>query len=636
MKKTILAFALTLIMGSANAQIARGAYGVFSANKDFVASAAQAPAHTESLEGCTLFGYGTGVYSNLGSVGVQSKATYHAAMYIDGAGVLGGASIKGFSIPYQNKTNMKDMSIWVASVSDISNKIYTQEVDKSQINNGTYSDIALDEAVEIPSEGVYVGYSFTITKATSNPDKFPVMFDAACKDPSTLLLAWDNEPFGDYSDQFGALGIQIYLSDVNIAEEYAYFGDIAYPLTAPGKTYTFSVPVYSDASNAVSEIEYTVDVDGNTETHTAQLNIPAGIAKKGKVDIDIVGPAAIGTYEVKLQITKVNGKENSCTDIKTITFNNLERVPVRSTVVEEFTGTTCGWCPRGLAGMDLMKETYPEKFIGIGLHQYDNTDPMYIANYAKLGFSGAPSCMIDRKSGDIDPYYGTGSTILDDFEAYNSIPADVEIIDLKAIWTNEDKKSVDLESSLAFLIDGKYSVAYVLTADDVYSTKSNFKQHNYYYSNNPTGDPLIDQFCRGGEYGQSSFTWHFNDVALAGSYKSNGSLSTDALETATAGSTQTNAFTINMPTKQALLDALKYDKIYAVAIVTKNSTGEIANAFRTRVLTADEYAEGIKTVNSTDATPVAYYTIDGKAIAAPQQGINIVKMSNGTVKKVMY
>ena len=44
---------------------------------------------------------------------------------------------------------------------------------------------------------------------------------------------------------------------------------------------------------------------------------------------------------------------------------------------------------------------------------------------------------------------------------------------------------------------------------------------------------------------------------------------------------------------------------------------------------------GINVVTSSNATEVARYTIDGRAISAPQTGVNIVKMSDGTVKKVL-
>lgn len=43
----------------------------------------------------------------------------------------------------------------------------------------------------------------------------------------------------------------------------------------------------------------------------------------------------------------------------------------------------------------------------------------------------------------------------------------------------------------------------------------------------------------------------------------------------------------------------------------------------------------IKTVKSDIATEVARYTIDGRTLSAPQTGVNIVKMSDGTVKKVL-
>ena len=40
-------------------------------------------------------------------------------------------------------------------------------------------------------------------------------------------------------------------------------------------------------------------------------------------------------------------------------------------------------------------------------------------------------------------------------------------------------------------------------------------------------------------------------------------------------------------------------------------------------------------VSATDATPVAFYTVSGKRISAPQAGINIVKMSDGSFIKIM-
>lgn len=44
---------------------------------------------------------------------------------------------------------------------------------------------------------------------------------------------------------------------------------------------------------------------------------------------------------------------------------------------------------------------------------------------------------------------------------------------------------------------------------------------------------------------------------------------------------------------------------------------------------------GIETNRSTESAPAEYYTVDGKRLAAAQKGLNIVKMTDGTVEKVM-
>ena len=49
----------------------------------------------------------------------------------------------------------------------------------------------------------------------------------------------------------------------------------------------------------------------------------------------------------------------------------------------------------------------------------------------------------------------------------------------------------------------------------------------------------------------------------------------------------------------------------------------------------DTQTTGIKEVNSNVTRTVQYYSIDGKRIATPQRGLNIIKISDGTTKKVV-
>ena len=46
-------------------------------------------------------------------------------------------------------------------------------------------------------------------------------------------------------------------------------------------------------------------------------------------------------------------------------------------------------------------------------------------------------------------------------------------------------------------------------------------------------------------------------------------------------------------------------------------------------------ATGISGVDAEGATEVSRFTLDGKKLDAPQRGINIVRMSDGTIKKVI-
>lgn len=55
-----------------------------------------------------------------------------------------------------------------------------------------------------------------------------------------------------------------------------------------------------------------------------------------------------------------------------------------------------------------------------------------------------------------------------------------------------------------------------------------------------------------------------------------------------------------------------------------------------RVFNADGTTTGINSIESSEnAQPKAYYTTDGKQLNAPQKGINIVRMSDGTARKVV-
>jgi hypothetical protein len=63
-------------------------------------------------------------------------------------------------------------------------------------------------------------------------------------------------------------------------------------------------------------------------------------------------------------------------------------------------------------------------------------------------------------------------------------------------------------------------------------------------------------------------------------------------------------------------------------ITVENSSESFSGEF-------DTQTTGIKEVNSNVTRTVQYYSIDGKRIATPQRGLNIIRTSDGKMKKVV-
>ena len=328
----------------------------------------------------------------------------------------------------------------------------------------------------------------------------------------------------------------------------------------------------------------------------------------------------------------MNGQANEAVyKSTTFTLYSISEFIDRNVVVEEFTGTGCGWCPRGLVGMEKLRETFGDRFVGIGLHQYNSSDAMYInpKNYARISFGGAPSCRIDRGE-EIDPYYGTENDICDDFRAEMAVPALATIAVSGTL--NEDATKVDATATVQALFDESYSLEFVLIGDGLKGTGASWNQANYYAQYSATQLPAdLAIFGSGGTYGQSSVKgWAFNDVALASSY-ANGSNEAGQL-TLTAGTPQEAAYTLTLPTSTKLKGAIKTDQLYVAALLV-DGNGRIANAAKAKV--TNEGGTAVSAIQSADAAVVARYSLDGRQLSAPQKGLNIVKLSDGRTVKVL-
>lgn len=602
-----------------------------------------APNKAASLDGTTLWGYYLGGFDEVAGVGIQRAATYWAGYFVPGDGILKGSSINGVNLPVWTKTYMSNVSIWISE--DLETNIVSQSVSTSDLKASSYNAIALDEPFAIPEGGVFVGVKFTITGVTTNGDAYPVLCAGDAYTNSLVMKftsSGGSADWEDYSSDFGSFAMQLFCSNLNQPDRHAYFSSASSTSTLPGSKVYIPAVITSDGKDAVSSIDYVVDINGNKTSNHIDLTTPiaGGFSQTSSVMLNFTAPEAYGAYTANISIEKVNGQSNAASENVLAVVNKVvTRTAVRYTVVEEFTGTGCGWCPRGWVGMEYMKE-HLSHFIGIAFHQFNESDPMYVPNYYApelLGIYGAPGCSMDRRLLGIDPYYGSDESIIDDFNYCNSRLPDVDVTVSSKF--NDDFTAVDITANVEFLTDGdEYTVAYVLTADSLRGTTSSWRQANYYSSYSPSevgNDPLLAPFCAGGEYGSSSVLLTFNDVMIGSSYNDAGKNLAPALTgEVKAGATATGTYTVSMPTTTMLKRAINNDKVYAVALVIA-SDGTIANAARARVLTDGELAGIEKPIADGDAKEVARYNVNGQIISAPQKGLNIIRLSNGKTVKVM-
>ena len=576
--------------------------------------------------------YFNGSASSWNSIGIGQAATLSVAVKLPD--VLAGGTLKSINIPIKS-SSMTEVTAWVRTNLDGENLVLVN-VPSNSFVPGSYVKAPLTEDFTIPATDVYVGYTFTSTA------QFPVAVGAGSQ-PNSLFLKINDDGWGDYSNQgFGISPLQLSIANLNLSEYNVKFRDLESLILSPNKPFKARLTVESNGKNAIKTIDYTIEIDGKKEQKqfTFKTPIPAGLNQSEIAEVEGTSPSDHKYYAVKVTLDKVNGQNYDKTASVSAEFINILRNAPRRTVVEEYTGTGCGWCTRGWVGMEFMKEHYQDQFVGIAFHQYNNNDPMYVANYypyASLGIKGAPSCNMNRKM-VMDPFEGNGTGIWYDLQLMNAVPPLVDV-SATGVW-NDTKTAVDVTANIEPLTDGLgFTVAYVLTADQLSGTTAEWRQSNYYYqyssSSLPT-NPDLAQFGSGGKNGQSSVYLTFNDVMIGSSYNSMGrnlAPVIDGSTNAVAGTVYEGKYSVKMPTKTVLKNAIKIDQVFANVLIISNKTGEILNAVRVKV---GEDTNAIDVANvADDVHEVACYSLDGRRLDAPQKGVNIVKFSNGkTMKKV--
>ena len=301
----------------------------------------------------------------------------------------------------------------------------------------------------------------------------------------------------------------------------------------------------------------------------------------------------------------------------------LTRQVEKKVVIEEFTSMGCSNCPRGIIGFEKAIQVYGDRVIPIAVHYNDRLKcAKYINQINKV--SGFPKAHVDRYVKAVDPWYG--SAFSGDFGFGSDIDAafsQTPVAEVKA-GGSVDGDILTFKADVKFLFSGaaNYSLAFVLTEDGMYHekwTQRNGLVGSYSY------DALFDKWVNGSDPMYGITFEHVAITAIGIDEGIEGSIPSTVVEEENI-SYET---TFDLSSSSKIMDR---NNLNVIAIVFDNTTGYMVNA--DIIPMSDILAiEGVEADD--EVSEVARYTIDGRKISAPEKGINIVKMSDGTSKKVV-
>lgn len=560
-----------------------------------------------------------------GCLGYGSACTIDAAIRIPASEeIVGVSTIKAIRLWLGDDISgiSGNLRVWISTKCPTSGTVGAdckQTVLKKNIVSGL-NEIELDTPFEVNHREIYVGFTFPINKKT-----YPIM--AYGDDvPDGFYYRIDNGSWYDfYGYGYGRLALQVLLEADNFPTNCVAVNDFGRNIRVVGKTLSIPVTFSNKGQNAVKSFSYTYGtVDGSTSEEVTKTFSSSPMNTGGTKTYNISFPAdeEARKYQKIVTVTKVNGEPNTSTmNSGTGFIINVTEKPSVTPVIEEFTGTWCGWCPRGMVGMEKIHELYGDQVVQIAAHSGDIMEISAYNAIINTFCDGYPGSIIDRQY-DADPSFSELKSVLATAFKRTALGS----IKLSANWDSEQKKAVIFNTTTKFVYsddEGQFGIAYVLTEDGLTGTGSNWAQQNN-YSNNGSGD-----MAWWGQQGSPVTGLEFNHVAVAGWNVKDG-VKNSVDSRIDVDKEQEYTYTGNISTNTLIQDK---SKLKAIALLIDNTTGAVVNAAQSDIA---DFATAISDIESfAPKAQTEVFDLSGRKLQSTQSGINIIRTSNGSVKKVL-
>ena len=650
-------------------------------------------------EGLTWFSYITS--NDLGSVGFDALASGLGVDFLAGQnkyniaflapGNYAKAKIDSVEFLVLSGCQYDNLTVWVSSVKyeTVEGKNYLSfpesadkadakvvvpaadvkaVLDKLPANYVGPISVKLPTPFTIPADGALVGYSYD----GKSSDK-SIVLAGISSEAAGCFFQYDYEGERNFESLSSIVGmsssIQIGLdvSDCEANDATVRANPELTTLVNTKQQYPFYIT--NNSAKPITQLTYSISVDGvNGAEKSLDLSSPIESMETASIPYTTAFEDD-GVHSVELNISKVNGNTNinkqSSAEYSIIA---LEKSADRVSVVEEQTGTWCGWCPRGHVALDLLNKQLGDKVVTLAGHFANGesqVDPMNIyqldenstqaealADYgfvamqlsSMLGGGGFPGAMFDRMVA-ADPYVGANTTkgkngtyeygatdLVNLLKEGNPSEADFSMTASWADDKNTDIK-VDLTTTFNYNRFGSfpYGVAFVLSENSMTGKGATWKQLNYYSKlagvngASDFNNPDMAAWFKAGSYVSTTYD---NVVVQAWNPLGNAAIVDKSVTDIVKG--EAIPFSTTLKVNSDLIQ--NYNNLTLSALLVNLKSLAVVNAAK---VVLGNCAAGIEDVNSeANNNVVSRYNVNGMRINGAQKGLNIVKLANGKVVKM--
>lgn len=333
--------------------------------------------------------------------------------------------------------------------------------------NAGWNDIVLDTPFEIPvGKPVSIGYRASFAEAGG----------VGCGREKELDGDHVfNNSRNTWTSTGGVISIRAVLEGETLPTDEMAIGRLTDRVAEYEETeVTFATTVRNGGVNDVENYELQLTVDGKSST----LRIDRRVPVNGTDSVSFTVPSTVkGEHTIELSILKVNGREDSygANNAASAVLRVRDKAFMRRIVCEEYGGTWCGFCPKGIVGLEMMTDLHPDRFIGISAHGGDRLEiAIDSISYEPFISScpGAPFSNVNRHFRG-DPYTDIKNLFELESKAENHVAYKM------TACFDEACGNIIIESEYFTDIDitsPQYNIAFTVTEDGL----TGFAQANYF------------------------------------------------------------------------------------------------------------------------------------------------------------